>query len=171
MLLAFVLMLDHVPNAWPIYLRLVCLRIFLKSHFTTLALIALVLSVNLKRSTVKRYGCIFTCLTTRAIHLEVLSALDTNSFINALFRFISRRGRPSQIFSDHDTNFVGACHELCQALKECQNKRRLRHFLLDQSIDWCFNPSYSFSYGRCLEASHSFCPSSVKRYYSKHFFD
>ena len=107
--------------------------------------------VKLKRSSVKRYGCIFTCLTTRAIHLEVLSALDTNSFINALFRFISRRGRPSHIFSDHGTNFVGACHELGKALKECQNKQTLRRFLLNHSIEWCFNPPTASHMGGAWE--------------------
>ena len=46
------------------------------------------------RSTVKRYGCIFTCFSTRAIHIEVLESLETDAFINGFRRFCSRRGQP-----------------------------------------------------------------------------
>jgi hypothetical protein len=58
------------------------------------------------RSTVKRYGVLFTCLTVRAIHIEVASSLDTESFINALRRFIARRGQPEKIRLDNGGNFV-----------------------------------------------------------------
>jgi hypothetical protein len=64
------------------------------------------------RSQVKRYGCIFTCLTVRAVHIEVAHTLHTDSFINALQRFISRRGQPYEIRSDNGSNFVGAEREL-----------------------------------------------------------
>ena len=66
------------------------------------------LHVKLGRSDVKRYGCVYTCFTTRAIHLEVLNSLEADSFINGFLRFISRRGRPSKIWSDNGTNLVGA---------------------------------------------------------------
>ncbi len=52
---------------------------------------------KLGRKTYKRYGCIFTCLTSRAIHLELLDSMDTSSFLNALQRFMSRRGYPKTI--------------------------------------------------------------------------
>ena len=56
----------------------------------------------------KRYARIFTCLTTRAVHLEPAYHLSTDSFIQAILRFIARRGNPHLIVSDNGRNFVGA---------------------------------------------------------------
>lgn len=64
------------------------------------------------RSLLKRYGVLFTCLTSRAVHLEVACTLDTDSCINAIRRFICRQGPVSAIRSDNGTNFVGANREL-----------------------------------------------------------
>ena len=68
------------------------------------------------RKFVKRFCCVFTCLTTRAIHIEVLHDLTTDSFLCALRRFISRRGRPQDVYSDNGTNFVGAARVLRKSL-------------------------------------------------------
>ncbi|XP_071504209.1 uncharacterized protein [Diadema antillarum] len=90
------------------------------------------------RSRVKRYGCLFTCLNCRAVHLEVANTLDTDSFINALRRFISRRGKPSKIISDNGSNFRGAERELRENL-ESLSQTRVTNFLAEQGIDWNFN--------------------------------
>ena len=59
----------------------------------------------------KRYLCLFTCLETRAVYLEMAYSLDTSSFMNVFFRVVSRRGRPEKVDSDNGTNFVGGNKE------------------------------------------------------------
>ena len=61
--------------------------------------------VRHRRSLVKRYGVIFTCLAIRAVHIEVAYSLDTDAFPLALRRFIARRGQVREIHSDNGTNF------------------------------------------------------------------
>ena len=75
-------------------------------------------ATKLGRMEYKQYGCIFTCPTSRAVHLEVLDSMDTDSFINALQRFISRRGCPETICCDNGTNFTGAERELRQSMQQ-----------------------------------------------------
>ena len=70
------------------------------------------------RKELKRWGLIFTCLSSRAIHLETLNSMTTDLFVNALRRLISRRGKVRDLRSDQGTNFVGAKNELAAVLKE-----------------------------------------------------
>ena len=74
------------------------------------------LFVKQGRSQVKSYGCLFTCLTMRAVHIEVAHTLEADSFICAYQRFVSRRGKPKKK-SDNGTNFTGAERELREALE------------------------------------------------------
>ena len=91
------------------------------------------------RSEIKRYGCVFTCLTTRALHIEKLNNMDTDSFLNGLMRFGSRRGWPEKIWSDNGTNFVGGQSELSRALKDIEWKK-IHNFCLRKEVNWSFNP-------------------------------
>ncbi|XP_015524538.1 uncharacterized protein LOC107227804 [Neodiprion lecontei] len=61
---------------------------------------------------VKSYGCVFVCIATKAVHLEIVSNLSTDAFLAASRRFIGRRGVPTHVFSDNGTNFVGAHKQL-----------------------------------------------------------
>ena len=102
------------------------------------------------RSEVKRYGCVFSCLSVRAIHLEKLCSLDTNSLLNALRRFISRRGLPEKVFCDNGTNLVGASSELSRCLKELQADT-LHDFCVKNGFQWHFNPPQASHMGGIWE--------------------
>ena len=97
------------------------------------------LLVKILRSKAKRWGCIFTCMSTRATHLEVAESLSTDSFINVLRRFISRRGQPEHLYSDCGTNFKGADKELTECLKEL-NQSQIAVWTQRKGINWKFNP-------------------------------
>ncbi|XP_055714743.1 uncharacterized protein LOC129808863 [Phlebotomus papatasi] len=66
----------------------------------------------------KTYICVFVCFTTKAVHLEVVGSLTTDSFIAALRRFVARRSAPSDIFSDNATNFKGTYKRAIQRLSK-----------------------------------------------------
>jgi len=87
----------------------------------------------------KRYGVLFTCLSTRAIHLELASPLSTDSCIMAIRRMMSRRGHPHEILSDNATNFRGAAQELKQSLTEL-DENKVKNVLSNEKINWRFNP-------------------------------
>ncbi|XP_050973435.1 uncharacterized protein LOC127169834 [Labeo rohita] len=74
--------------------------------------------VRQSRSNVKRYGVLFTCLTTRAVHIEVAHSLDTDSCLKAIRRFVCRRGQVLIMRSDNGTNFIGAEVELRKAIQQ-----------------------------------------------------
>ena len=95
--------------------------------------------VPIRRSTEKRWGCLFTCLTTRAVHIEVVPSLDLSSCVMGVERFIVRCGTPTTIMSDNGLIFVGAQKELL-ACVESWNKLAPAVFV-QKRIMWKFNPT------------------------------
>ena len=75
------------------------------------------LMVRQGRSFVKRYGCLFTCLTMRAVHIEIAYSLDAESFLCAFSRFIARRGQPKEVYRVYKKklNKPEIAHRLCKA--------------------------------------------------------
>lgn len=65
-------------------------------------------NVSIGRRREKRWAVLFTCLTIRAAHIEIVDELSTDAFILCLHNFVNRRGTPVRIRSDNDTNFIGA---------------------------------------------------------------
>ena len=83
--------------------------------------------VTVRRTTEKRWGLLFTCLTTRAVHVEVVPSMDARSRVMGVERFLSRRGTSAIIWSDNDTNFVGAEKKTTreyQKMEHHQHRRR-----------------------------------------------
>ena len=68
-----------------------------------------------RRSDLKRYYSLFIYFAIRAVHIEVANAMDADYFIQALRRFIARRGTVESIRSDNGANFVGPSNELKKA--------------------------------------------------------
>ena len=102
------------------------------------------------RSDVKRYGLIFTCLASRAVHLEVLETMETDSFINALRRFLARRGPVKLIWCDNGSNFVGAERVLREALSGL-DQDAIVGTLAKQQIEWRFTPPHASHFGGAWE--------------------
>ena len=98
------------------------------------------------RAQEKRYGVIFTCLSSRACHLEVAHSLDTDSFVNSLRRFICRRGPVKQLISDNGTNLVSGRKEIKLSIEQW-NSNQICTFAKQNGIDWKFNQPYSSHYG------------------------
>ena len=76
-----------------------------------------------RHTVVKASVCVFVSLTVKAVHLELVSDLTTDAFIATLRRFVAYQGKPSLIWSDHGTNFVGAARELRQFINFFQDQK------------------------------------------------
>ncbi|GBP84514.1 hypothetical protein EVAR_12653_1 [Eumeta japonica] len=90
--------------------------------------------VTVGRRTEKRWGVLITCLTTRAVHLEIAASLTPSSAILALRRFMARRGTPTVMYSDNATNFTKANKELKEAALEVEK------YATAKRIVWKFIP-------------------------------
>lgn len=97
----------------------------------------------------KGYICLFVCMSTRALHLEVASDMSTQSFLAAFRRFVSRRGHCSKIWSDNGTTFVGAARELQQL---ASNEAMLADHMASNGTEWHFIPPHSPNFGGLWEA-------------------
>ena len=100
------------------------------------------MNVKFRRGSTKRYGCLFTCLVTRDVHIEIAHKLDSDSFLMAFHRFMARRGKPQKVFSDNGTNFVAANKELADEIKAV-NDKKLEDEMLVQAVEWSFNPPHA----------------------------
>nr|CAH7740561.1 unnamed protein product [Callosobruchus chinensis] len=108
------------------------------------------------RAIIKAYLCIFICFSTKAVHLEAVTDLSTDSFLNALNRFVARRGLPNVLYSDNATNFVGAHRKLSKVydfLAKTSKDPAVSEFLLSNSMQWKFIPPRSPHHGGLWEAA------------------
>ncbi|XP_047037924.1 uncharacterized protein LOC124643112 [Helicoverpa zea] len=110
------------------------------------------MEVTIGRRREKRYGVLFTCLTVRAIHVELVGSLTTDDVIMALRRMAARRGWPRHLYSDNGTNLRGADKELKKCVSELDEK-----LLADgvqsysMTTTWTFSPPASPHWGGAWE--------------------
>lgn len=102
----------------------------------------------------KGYICLFICMVTRAIHLEVVTDLSSKAFIAAFKRFTARRGHCQDLYSDNGTNFVGANRQLREMFDRAKSTvpREIEELLSLEHTTWHFIPPHSPNFGGLWEA-------------------
>ncbi|CAG7733207.1 unnamed protein product [Allacma fusca] len=108
------------------------------------------LSVRVGKKYEKRYGVIFSCLATRAIHLEIAEKLNSDSAIMAILRLMALRGQIHTIWSDNGKNLVGADREIKSALENV-NGDEIQRKLSIKGINWKFIPPAAPHWGGSWE--------------------
>ena len=103
------------------------------------------------RRYLKRYGVIFTCFYSRAVHVEVADDMTSDCFINCLRTFISIRGTVRQLYCDQGSNFVGASNELAKALANMTGDSSLKAHMERNKIDFQFGSPHSSHMGGVWE--------------------
>ena len=109
-----------------------------------------------KPTVIKSYVGVFVSLSVKAVHLELVHSLTSEAFIAALRRFISCRGKPSLLWSDHGSNFVGTAQDLGDLVKflsHQQTQGEVSSFCTFQNIQWKFIPSHAPHCGGLQEAA------------------
>lgn len=115
---------------------------------------------------VKAYIAVFVCMSTKAVHLELVSDLTTDAFIAALQRFVSRRGIVSEMHSDNATNFRGAQHELHHLYELFQKEHevnRIIRYCQSKEMEWQFIPPDAPEFGGLWEAAVKSTKNHLKR--------
>ncbi|XP_026467804.1 uncharacterized protein LOC113371391 [Ctenocephalides felis] len=114
----------------------------------------------------KAYICLFVCFVTKAIHIELVSDLTTNSFMATLKRFMARRGKPREIYSDNGTNFICAASglkELYKFLQRKSNQNEITDKMINVGVSWKHIPPNSPHFGGIWEAAIKSCKAHLKR--------
>ena len=114
----------------------------------------------------KAYAAIFICLVTESCHIELVSDLSAEAFLAALRRFVSRRGKPTQIWSDNATCFRRTdkdLKELSQFLQQQAIKKSIINFCSTQDIQWKFSPPTGPHHGSVWENGVKACKRHLKR--------
>lgn len=100
-------------------------------------------------SAIKSYICVFVCMASKAIHLELVGDLSTAKFILAVRRMMSRRGIPSNIYCDQGTNFQGASNELPRLFAQATSatSQEIAKLFANDGITFHFNPPHAPNWG------------------------
>lgn len=102
----------------------------------------------------KGYICLFVCMATKAIHLEIVSDMTAQSFLAAFKRFVARRGHVAELWSDNGTTFVGSARELKELLHAETSSvvSEITNWMASNGTNWHFIPPHSPNFGGLWEA-------------------
>ena len=120
-----------------------------------------------RNKTTKHYGVIFTCLNTRAVHLEVATDCSAMEFIQTLRRFFAIPGYPAEILSDNGTQFVGALTDLRQMIQGV-DKKVLKDYCAERGVQWKFITPAAPHQNGCAEALVKSCKLALKKAVGEH---
>lgn len=115
--------------------------------------------------TQKGYLSIFVCMVTRAIHIEIVTSLTAIDFVSAFKRFVARRGRCSDIWSDNATNFIAGNKELNNQFGTTirQVRSDIENLLANDRTTWHHIPASGPHFGGLWEASVKLIKFHLKR--------
>ena len=102
---------------------------------------------NKSENSAKCYISLFTCATTRAVHLELTEGLDVENFLRAFRRFATRRGLPRMILSDNAKTFKSASKEI----RKIARSKTVLDYFANREINWKFIPELSPWFGGMYE--------------------
>ncbi|XP_076298317.1 uncharacterized protein LOC143217663 [Lasioglossum baleicum] len=126
------------------------------------------LSSGRGHKTHKAYISIFICMTTKAVHLELVSDYSSQAFISAFHRFIARRGLPHSMYSDNGTTFQGADRELTRAHRDAIRKSNFLNEVAANRVAWHFLPPAAPHFGGLWEAAVRSTKHHLKRCIGAH---
>lgn len=150
---------SHLTVHWWVICHLRGFRYF--HHLTQQQVLTCLAHFFLKYGRNKKIkAALVTCATTRAVHLEIVKSLSTNSFLHALQRFMSHHGWPSTIISDNGTSFIGAEKELRRFIDNGQ--KGIQEFSALHNVRWIFTTPLSPHQGGIYESlikqvKHAIC--------------
>lgn len=120
-----------------------------------------------RNKTTKHYGVIFTCLNTRAVHLELAVDCSTMEYMQVLRRFFAIRGQPAYMLSDNGTQLVGAEREL-REMVEGWDVEQLKEFCAEKGLEWKFSTPAAPHQNGCTEALVKSCKFALKKAIGDH---
>ncbi|KAH8275063.1 hypothetical protein KR018_005718, partial [Drosophila ironensis] len=129
---------------------------YILSNYSTDDLTAVALESSGEEPILMAYVAVFVCFASKAVHLELVVDLSTDSFLNVFRRFTGRRGLPEKVVSDNATNFVGASRVLAELSQEFERQKgALQEMAAEKGVVWEFIPPRAPHFGGLWEAALS----------------
>lgn len=100
----------------------------------------------------KAWIALFVCMCTKAVHIEVVTELKMEAYLAAFTRFVSRRGLPSDIYSDNAKTFVGADASLTRSFNKMLQESTIPNELANLNVQWHFIPPRSGLWDACIKS-------------------